>query len=410
MKYRDFQVTGIQFLLTKKRCILADEMGLGKTIQAIGLLNELKAEKVLIICPAVVKINWKLELEKWLNYQVDINIINGSKSHVTNGINIINYDIVRKYQLALMYWDVIILDEAHYIKSYKSQRTRAIKGDGRTCQAIEGNYKILLTGTPLLNCPVELYPMLTYIGFRMRFVEYTTKFCNRTKIFGRIDVSGASNLTELKTILNSYMLRRLKKDVLSELPDKTRQNIVFTANGTVRKLMDEELRLAGSRKPADLAEFTRIRQETGILKIPFAVQHLNDLLEEKKKIVVFAHHRSVINQLHQLFCINSLMLTGETQDRQYVINQFIENDEINILFMSLKVGIGINLTVADIAVFVEIDMTPATNWQCEDRIHRIGQLNNVLIQYLLFEGKNTIDKQIVSLIEQKKEIIEEVGL
>jgi len=399
MNFKEYQEKGIEYMFEKRKCILADEMGLGKTIQTIGLLNRLQAKRVLIICPVIVKQNWKLELTRWLTYDIQINIIDSKKNPnvVEPAINIINYDIVKKFNLTFCYWDVIVLDEAHYIKNYKSQRTQHIKGDGRKKSAIEGEYKILLTGTPLTDHTINLYPMLTYIGFRMKFVDFTTKFCNRHEKFGHIDVSGSSNLPELK-------------DVLRELPEKIRQAIYINSDNKTLKHLDKEFELSTSKQIEDIAEFAKLRQQTGLMKVPFCIELIKNALEEKEKIVVFAHHKEVISRLHAAFEKNSITLTGATEAKQEVIEIFAGDNNINVLIVSIKAGgIGVNLTIADLAIFIEMDMTPAINWQCEDRLHRIGQQNNVLIQYVVFEGY-TVDKEILRIVNKKEKIIREVGL
>ena len=247
LEYLPFQKAGIAFAIKRKNTLIADQMGLGKTIQAIGCINaDPEVSKVLIICPASLKLNWQRELEKWLvNREFSIEIISGSKNDQIQEANIyiINYDILKKHRwLKEQNLDILIVDEAHYLKNPKTQRSREIYGYKKNnIEPLRAKKKLLLTGTPIVNCPIELYPLISYLGFYMEFWTYAHHYCNAHRNDYGWDLSGASNLGELQEKLRTtVMIRRLKEDVLTELPPKIRQVIELPANGISSYIIKEQ--------------------------------------------------------------------------------------------------------------------------------------------------------------------------
>ncbi|MDD5719965.1 MAG: SNF2-related protein, partial [Candidatus Krumholzibacteria bacterium] len=241
LEYLPYQAEGIEFALGRRNTLIADEMGLGKTIQALGVINALDIRRVLIVCPASLRINWAREARKWLCRRREICIVN-EKNTVLAGAEIVicNYDRVWDYwdRLAAVHWDLLIGDEAHYLKNPKSQRAKASLG-GMIKTALGNKRKRgiaasaarlrLLTGTPILNKPIELYPLLKALDrerWGQAWLWYATRYCAATRQrVGRDkevwDTSGASNLDELQRILRgTVMIRRRKMDVLKDLPPK----------------------------------------------------------------------------------------------------------------------------------------------------------------------------------------------
>ena len=426
LKYMPFQKAGIEFINRQKNVLVADEMGLGKTIQAIGYINLNPAIKtVLVICPASLKINWKQEMEKWLVNNYTISIPNG-KFTMTD-IVIVNYESVKKYFdiLKSRMWDLMILDESHYIKNYKAQRTKFITGFVQNKIPVKGlkdyaRQKILLTGTPIMNRPDELITQLKVLGnelgrnpfaFMQRYAE--------TNNWGA--VVGAKNLNELQEKLRtSCMIRREKKDVLVDLPDKIRQVITLPSdilsdikkNNELINYLAENWDVATGKLTAntpDFEEISRVRHGQSIAKIPYVLKHLENILENEDKVVVFAHHHDVLNAIYEKFKNVAVLATGEQslKERNNAVNEFQNNPNIKLFIGStMAMGVGITLTASSTIIFAELEWRPGDLTQAEDRLHRIGQKNTVLVQYLVVD--KSIDAYMIYKIIGKTDVIEQV--
>ncbi len=413
-EYLPYQVAGIQFARGKSACLIGDEMGLGKTIQAIGWLNcRPEIETALIVCPATLKTNWARELDAWLiSPCVDVTII--------------NYDQLHKLDMSRIY-DVAILDEGHYIKNHKAKRSRL-------CRAIQARNRIILTGTPILNKPIELWHLLHWLRPEVwpmsSFMKYALRYCGahqrRVNRSGRFVwfMDGATNLDELRAMLSGLMIRRLKSEVLKELPDKRRQIIEIPVNGMAGGLLDElreatnrirgieetyaaeVQRMEGALSVAwkDMAE---LRHELGLAKLPAAIELIHDAVESSGKVVVFAHHRDVIEGLsNALVDYKPAVIHGGTPvcARQKMVDAFQNDHETKVFIgQTMAAGVGITLTAASHVIFVELDWTPGVMSQAEDRCHRIGQKNSVLVQHLAFE--NSLDVNIAKALIRKQSII-----
>ncbi len=449
LEYLPFQKAGIAYGLKQPNILLADEMGLGKTIQAIGMINaDPTIERALIIVPATLRTNWKRELEKWLVRPTTIGIASG-KDWPDTDIVIINYDILKNHLDAMraQEWDILICDEAHALKNPKAQRTQYVLGKwhkdpAKRIPAIPTRRKVFITGTPILNRPIELYPLIkaldpiTWGNWR----NYVTRYCDGHQTRWGWDVSGASNLDELQEKLRStIMVRRLKADVLADLPPKRRQIMALPQNGAAPAVaseweimrrnedMLEELRAAvelakASEDEADykaavenlrdgarraFEDISKARHETALAKLPAVKAHLHELLETGEKVVVFAHHLDVLHALAEEFGDAAVMLVGATSqdDRQLAVDRFQSDPQVKLFIGSLKAaGVGITLTSSSTVVFAELDWTPAMMTQAEDRCHRIGQANSVLVQHLVLDG--SIDAAMAQTLVEKQEIID----
>lgn len=441
LTYMPFQKAGIEYALQRKDVLLADEMGLGKTIQAIGIINASpEIKKVLIICPASLKINWYRELNKWLIWKCKlIDIVDAKHKRLSLAdIHIINYDILKKFedQFVNITYDLLIADEVHYCKSHKAQRSKAFYNI-----AEKAKMKAYLTGTPIINRPSELYHIVNSLGFGMSWYEFMTKFtgAKKRKIKGKShwNTSGSLNLHELQTNLREkIMIRRLKEDVLTDLPAKLRQIIELPATGIIAEQIEKEKtwlksyhdfkkQYATQKDKAinkedykkivekfkefnviSFSEIAHIRHETAVAKIPAVIAHLKDALEAENKVVFFAHHRDVLNAVHEEFFKISVLFTGQTSftNRQQAVDLFQNNQNTKLFCGSIQAaGVGITLTASSTVIFGELDWTPSSISQAEDRCHRIGQKDSVLVQHLLVDG--SIDVRIAKIIIAKQEII-----
>lgn len=468
LSYLGYQKAGVVFGYDRPGTLFGDEMGLGKTIQAIGVLNCLLAEaidpklRVLVVCPASLKLNWRRELEKWLVKQVPIFIADSKNCPDMLGVTVINYDILHKHDELLhrIEWDVVICDEAHYLKAgQKSRRGKMVFGIEPTAKqaaagvtrvpGIQGKRKFLLTGTPIANKPAELFPLISYLDpIRWNnFFKYGIRYCGGNKSGGYWDFSGSSNLEELQDILRStIMVRRLKKDVLKELPPKRRQVIELAAEGDAKRVVAAERAafegrddvIAGLEAAVELAkadenedayrgavdalkkgfgtafsEMAALRRDTAVAKIPQIIEHLREALEEGEAVVVMCHHHQVSDALLAEFGELAVMHRGDMgiEEKDAAVRRFQgtaaekADPRCRLFIGSIQAsGVGITLTRAAHVVFAELDWVPGNVSQAEDRCHRIGQAESVLIQHLVLEG--SLDAIMAKRIIAKQEVIE----
>jgi SWI/SNF-related matrix-associated actin-dependent regulator 1 of chromatin subfamily A len=448
--YLPYQRAGIAYCLSKQGALLADDMGLGKTIQAIGVMNaDASVKRTLIVCPNTLKVNWRSELHRWLVEKRSVGIAMAGGTFPSTDVVIINYDIVAKYRSAInrVQWDLLICDEAHALKNNRALRTKHILGGGKKgpdrIDAISARRKLFLTGTPILNRPAEMWTLLHSLdpkGIGGDFWRFHKRYCAARQTQWGWDMTGASNLDELQRVLReSVMIRRLKSEVLTDLPAKRRQIVEIGANGasaTVEREMqafqhaDDKLaemrarvaladaaedEAAYKRAVSELraaqgvvfAEMSKLRHATAVAKVPYVIEHLRDALEGGAKVVCFAHHLDVINALAAEFGSACVTLTGSTklEDRQAAVDRF-QSDPSCTLFLGniLAAGVGITLTASSHVVFVELDWRPAMVTQAEDRTHRIGQRDSVLVQHLVFDG--SLDATMAQKIVAKQAIID----
>lgn len=290
-----FQEKGRDFLASRENAILADDMGLGKTIQAIEAAKKIKARNGIITCPLSVRRSWVKALRSQYP-SCFIREITSPKMLVDpRAFNVINYDIVWREpaitEFKRLRWDLWIGDEAHYLKNKESKRSKAlIMRNGLYARC---NVRWMLTGTPVLNRPVELYTLLRslcpeVLGVYMDFYRFAYQFCGAFQDTYGFNTSGASNLPMLSSMLSKVMLRRLKRDVLPELPSATYQKVYLDPSNKLMALTKKEKSL----QEEEIAGISSLRRALGLLKIEPAIDHLNDLLETKDKVVVFAWHTS----------------------------------------------------------------------------------------------------------------------
>jgi SWI/SNF-related matrix-associated actin-dependent regulator 1 of chromatin subfamily A len=418
LQYYGFQVAGVEFLASRSAALLADEMGCGKSIQVAGLINLTAPRKVLIIAPASMKIIWALELRKWLvDKQLSIMILKGQTKPLDlshDGIWIVNYELLGRFrpEIVSQPLDLLVLDEAHYIKTRTSARTKLAHLFSRCAKR-----KILLTGTPLLARPAELWSLLHFLAPAdwPNFYRFARRFCAPTKTEWGWSYDGSSNLNELNTRLRSgLMMRRLKRDVLAQLPPLTRALVPLSVSGN--QALNEAVEsagydpfnlpsnLSGSDIPFDC--IARIRHELGQLKVKPAIEFIREQMEGyESKLVIFAHHRIVLTQIAAALP-GAALVTGETPaaDRMAALERFTNDPQTRFFVASIHaMGIGVTLSAASQAIFVEQDWTPGILRQAEDRLHRIGQSQPVLIQYLVVP--DSIDVNIMRTVIAKMEVI-----
>lgn len=443
LEYLPYQKAGIHFALQSGNVLIADEMGLGKTIQAIGIINSDPTIKtVLVICPASLKQNWRREMIKWLVNRHAIGIADGKmcpSPEMGFDITIINYDVLHKHPvLSRVQWDMVIADESHNIKNPKTIRAKHILGrKSEDIPGIRGKRIVALTGTPILNRPGEILSTLLWLDpGRWKGKEYyfVCRFCG-----GKMKGCNKHRMPELQEKLRStIMIRRQKADVLKELPAKMRQVISLEVNDSeTKELLRREKELAGKRDYSDIrakielakasdndeeyqraieklkatvggdiGELSRIRKEVAISKVPYVIDHLKNAIDSAGKVVAFAHHHEVLKALHAAFQ-GSVLLYGGTknEDRQKAVDRFQSDPECTLFVGSIKAaGVGITLTASSTVVFAELDWVPGNLSQAEDRCHRIGQKDSVLVQHIVLD--ESLDARMAQMVVEKQKIID----
>ncbi len=453
------QEEGVRFLQQKKRAILADQMGLGKTTQAI-MAAGIYPNATLVICPASLKLNWAREIRE-VYPEDEIQIIEGGqsagphKAYINQGGYawvVVNYDILGKHD-----WLVdlvksgelgtVIMDEAHYIKDRRAQRTkdalRVVKDATRV---------YCLTGTPIMNRPIELFTLLQAIKhplgkyvthFAKRYCGGQMKTLVRDKQTGRsffvmpekaypfrmqrdryqvitfMDETGATRIPELKEITKEVMLRRTKQEVL-DLPEKIVSTVECALGPEWQTRYDnawdqymdwlaahpEGKNIDNIMSAQQLVELMKLKQVCSQAKVLEVVEAIESARDQGEKVIVFSQFTETIERLKaslQAKKIRAVTLTGSdsSEDRQRAVDAFQTVDDISVFIGNIKAaGVGITLTAASTVIFIDMDWSPAVNEQAEDRAHRIGQEGTVNVYYYICRG--TIEEDIAQVLLDKQ--------
>jgi hypothetical protein len=395
------------------------------TSAVIGAI-ESGAKKVLIVCPASLKINWQREISNYSDRRVLI--VEGRKWGSTFDFYIINYDIIKNYHttdksedsddyklLVNEGFDLAIVDEAHYISNTTANRTRLLN------DVLEKIPKVwLLTGTPMTSRPINYFNLLKIVDspLTLNWQSYVRRYCKgyqftvgNRKVW---NTSGASNLDELRERTKSYVLRRMKTDIL-DLPEKIVTPVFVELTS---KMYDEELeeftRISNDKKNDETISVTlnrlmKIRQLISYEKIPYTCELIDKCLEQGKKVIVLTNFTMTLDMLHDKYKKNSVTLDGRMNKdkRQENVDRFQTDDKIKVFIGNIKAaGVGITLTAAEVVIMNDLSFVPADHSQGEDRAYRYGQKNSVLVYYPVFE--NTIEKVIYNILQKKKNVIDQV--
>ncbi|KAH9766626.1 Chromatin remodeling factor18 [Citrus sinensis] len=369
---------------------------------------------VLILTPSSLRLHWAAMIQQWLNIPpseivVVLSQLGGSNrsgftivsSNTKRNIpldglfNIISYDVVLKLQNILMSsnFKIVIADESHFLKNAQAKRTAATLPIIKKAQ-----YALLLSGTPALSRPIELFKQLEalYPDVYKNVHEYGNRYC-KGGVFGIYQ--GASNHEELHNLMKAtVMIRRLKKDVLAQLPVKRRQQVFLdVAEKDMRQIY---------------ALFREIYTDSAEAKIPAVLDYLETVIEAGCKFLIFAHHQPMLDAIHQLFLkkkVHCIRIDGGTPpaSRQALVTEFQEKDDVKAAVLSMKAGgVGLTLTAASTVIFAELSWTPGDLIQAEDRAHRIGQVSSVNVYYLL--ANDTVDDIIWDVVRSKLENLGQV--
>lgn len=438
----EYQREGISFGLEHKRIIIGDEPGLGKTLQSIGIVDTARAYPCLVICPSSLKINWQREFEKFTDKSalvLDNNVRTTWGYLLSMGVHqvaIVNYESLRKFFV----WDIkggkqfrlkdvvfcpqmqkfksIIIDESHRVKDPSAQQTIFTKG-----LSVGKEYRILLSGTPVVNRPEDLIAQLSILDRIGEFggrAKFMADYCTDPKDKTAVPAVPLSVLS--KQLYDTCMIRREKAKVLPLLPDKTRVDLYVEISN------DNEYNLAAADLAAYLQEYTectdweirrKMRMEALVRfmtlrslatkgKIAQAVDFIRAFLGSGKKLIVFCSLHEIVDEIQKAFP-RAVTVTGRDSavNKQASVDAFQNNPAVNLIICSIKAaGVGLTLTASSSVAFIELPWTFCDCCQCEDRAHRIGQKDNVTCYYLL--GRGTIDHTIYNLIHRKKSIASEI--
>jgi len=421
----DHQKTAIEKLAGSKRFILADDMGLGKTTSTIIAALETGAKKILIVCPASLKINWQREIANYSDRPVFI--AEGKKFSTEDDFVIVNYDILKNFHdtdqkrkeesiLLKSNFDLVILDEAHMISNVQAQRTKIINHFAKKVNRVW-----LLTGTPMTSRPMNYYNLLNLIEspVAQNWKAYAIRYCQgyqfsagKRKVW---NVSGASNLEELRDRTSKQILRRLKEEVL-DLPDKIITPVYLKLKSKEYENLMGEYYDWYDKNPDESTSLTvqfsklmKVRKVIANEKVKQTIEFAENILEQGKKVIIFTNFTDTLQTIYQHFGKQAVYLDGSCSNsvRQQAVDQFQNNEKITVFVGNLKAaGVGLTLTAAEVVIMNDLSFVPAEHSQAEDRAYRYGQKSNVLVYYPIFE--NTIEGAIYDILNKKKQIIRTV--
>lgn len=419
---KEFQKTGVKFLIDRKTALLADDMGLGKTVQAAAAINELKPQRVLVLTLASLKINWERELRTWADKYYNYQIIFKTTDKIDSTANIIicNYDLIIypdiKKQLRRLHYNIVILDEAHNLSNMEAKRSKAVYSDTGLIRTADRVYA--LTGTPVRNRPKDFYIMLKVLAPEciepyVSYENYAQRYCAAFyDSYGALNDKGASNIEELAENIKPFMLRRTKNEVLQELPPLIEKTIELELTPDIQKVLDDESELEediNDYNNSGLGVQATIRRELGLAKLPQVYEYIKNILEQQEKVVIFAYHRDVINTIRKDFAgygCRVIMGGMGAKLKQMEVDLFV-NDPHSRIFIGQYTAAGFGIDglqkVASHVIFAEMDWVPGNIEQARDRIRRIGQNNPVTAHYLVIP--NTLEDNMLQAVIKKGKVI-----
>jgi SWI/SNF-related matrix-associated actin-dependent regulator 1 of chromatin subfamily A len=435
----DFQKEGIAYAIEHKRCIMGDEQGLGKTVEAIGVLTVTQALPALVICPASLKLNWQRELKKFGGLNAIILNDNNQRTwqrffelkkadgRPCADVAIVNYESLKKFFVAKIrregrftlksvdfdarkdLFRSVIIDESHKCKNVQTQQSKFVQGI-----AAGKEYILELTGTPVVNNNEDLIQQLRIMGRLEDFggyAKFMARYC--------AGLNKSSHIKELNYYLRKYcFFRRQKKDVLTQLPAKTRSYLITEIDNRkeyqaaerdiIKYLRDyqsaDDEKVQRTIRGAVMVKMGILKQISARGKVEGAKDIIHNIVDGGKKLIVFCFLKEVVQALKQEFR-HAVTVTGDdtTEQKQHAVDRFQNDEDCKLIILNYRSGgTGLTLTAASNVLFVEFPWTAADCVQAEDRAHRNGQKNAVNCVYLL--GDKTIDEYMYNLIQTKKGI------
>ena len=430
-KMFQYQRDGVHTVITKfdGRCIIGDSMGLGKTLQALAICKYYKHKRVLVVCPAYLRLNWKHEIHKWIGEHVNVMVISKGSEDIPDedGYLITSYELATKKQddLKKLKYDIAVVDESHYLKSFKSKRTKKL-----TPVLKKMKHCLLLTGTPCLNRSCELYTQTHIVRkeFFPKWRPYTKRYCNgNLSMLGFYEYSGNTNREELHWLSKkTVMIRRMKKDVLKDLPKLIRSQIYLETppsksnklkglfkewkeiNKNMPKMVpaSKEIQAAAFRRKSIISELFR---KTAEAKLPAVQKLVADLASTGVKFIIFGHHQHFLNGICETLeagDITHMKIDGATslKKRDEYVTEF-QAGRIQVAVLSLlAASTGLTLTACSTLIFGELYWTSGQLLQGEARINRIGATETSDIRYVI--AKDTLDDHMFKMVSFKQENVD----
>jgi SWI/SNF-related matrix-associated actin-dependent regulator 1 of chromatin subfamily A len=431
-----YQREGIEAAVARNgRLLFADDMGLGKSLQSIAAMAYYATSdsKQLIVCPSYLRYNWRREITTWTGASdEDVCVVMKTKQPIPESARtvVISYDLaVRKLaDLQRRRWTTVILDESHYIKNRKAKRTKAL-----TSILKKVPHLMLLTGTPALSRPEELYAQLHVLFPKVfpSFNSFAFRYCAFKKTMWGWDSSGSSNADELNVVLRDIMVRRLKKNVLKQLPSKMREELTVVLRPKELKEMkplfdhlqelNEDLRRVSEPTDEDRSKIfersslvSELFRKTCAAKIPAVCEYVEQLVESTThQTILFAHHHIMLDALEEV-CqkkdVAYVRIDGKTPQaqRQDLVDQFRGDPSIRVAILGLHAcSTGLNFTPIRYMVFCETSWNPASLLQAEDRIHRIGASGESVF-YTYICAKDTLDERVYTKLARKHALMDRI--
>ncbi|KAL9927954.1 SWI/SNF-related matrix-associated actin-dependent regulator of chromatin subfamily A-like protein 1 [Glossina fuscipes fuscipes] len=423
-KLMPFQQDGVCFAISQHgRAMICDEMGLGKTYQAIAIASFYQEDWPLLICTtASTRDSWATHVRELLpslpvHY---IQILSSSQQYINEvKVLITSYGMMERHVSQIMErkFGFLIFDESQNLKNSKAKCT--VVADRLSQQA---RRVILLSGTPALSRPVELYSQLQIIRRNfMSFTDFTVRYCDGKQTSFGWNAAGQSNLKELNVILKlKFMIRRTKAEVMKDMSAKIREVVtldpaIVCSSDEVRESLNAEARnLQTCNREIRSKVLLKFYAQTAEVKKRAVCSYLKKIVKEQKKFIVFAHHRVMLDAISDSFNALHVMhirIDGSTsqQDRGCYVDQFQKNIDCQVAVLSLgSCNSGITLTAADLIIFAELTWNPTILAQAESRAHRIGQPKPVICRYLI--AKQTADDHIWNLLKTKQDTLKKAGI
>ena len=399
IQLKDYQKVDVEFVIKNHYVLIADEMGLGKTFAALGVVKKLSLYPCLVIVPKSLKTNWYREIKRMDHYKTtDIvqgndHVIEKDGVYFAKSYTIVNYDS-HKLIAKMPKCRSIIMDEIHYLKNYQAKRTIVIKNYVRTSGA---SHVMGLSGTPILNKGTEIVSVVNSIHYNLiNLEEFLNNYCLEGK-WGGWFVS-PTKVTNINSMLKRRgIMIRHTKDVLN-LPLKLRKKIAFEKPHGYENYVVSQHRKYGD---ITMAALQKVRLFLELGKISHIVSYTEDLVDEtNQKVIVFTNYKKPTEIIAEK--LNTKFIHGDIVDdeRAKIFSEFENDPNRKILVITIQTGnVGLNLTHAKHVVFAGYSYSPASMMQAEDRIHRIGQDQNVTIHYTY--ASETVDEDAVDLLREK---------
>jgi SNF2 family DNA or RNA helicase len=399
-----------------RAAILADPPGAGKTPQAIGLSNVLNCQRLLIVCPASLRLNWARELEKWSTTSFTTQVILNGQTEIQDDTQV----IIISYHLAVslaqeiftkQHFDLLICDESHALKNPSSNAARAVLVTlWNRCR-----YRLLITGTPVPNGRAhEAWTTFSRCSQEEfgDWKKYKDTYCiERDTHWGKKYVA-SKNLPMLREKAKHFLIRRPKELIVGQLPKLVRRRQyceipMFDSLDDIDEIIDA----VEKGLPLESEHITTVRKNLGLCKLPFVIERIQEVLEEDEQVVVFVHHREVYTQIEEFLTkekITHVGINGLTpaEVRQISVDRF-QKKEVRVFLASLKAAnTGITLTSAHRMIMGEFDWVPSTNEQAEGRIHRLTQDEICQVDYIV--ASKSLDEKVLNIVQKKQKDIDKV--